>query len=142
MGEAVGLADDEVVEGVLRVQSRFVPQLRGLLHRGLDAHGLVATEVRDGDRRGGLLGELVVHDDAIRGDLFTDVGEGLHDRQPQTLVDLCGGEIVRDLEIKRRSHHTGRNRQAQEALKLRGDPVVVDEELLHRGPDRNVGLGW
>ncbi|MNI87755.1 hypothetical protein D3C73_1449800 [compost metagenome] len=83
----------------------------------------------------------MVHDDAVGGHLFTDVSECFHDRQPQALVDLCGGEVVRDLEVEGRGHHSGGNGQAQEPLELGGHSVVRLEKLLHSGPDRDVGLG-
>jgi hypothetical protein len=139
--ESVGLTDDEVVERVLGVEARLVAQRSGLLHGGLDAHGILSPEVRNRDRRGRLLGEFVVDDDAERRDLVADVRQRLHDGEPQALVDLRRGEVVRHVEVEGRRHHTGRHRKAQEPLQLGSDAVIVDQQLLHRGPDRDVGLG-
>jgi hypothetical protein len=104
MREAVGLADDEVVEGVLRVQTGFVAQRRGLLDGevrtcGLGTRRVDAAEIRHGDGGRRLVGEFVVHDHAEGGDLVSDVGEGLHHRHAQSLVDLRGRQIVGDVEV-------------------------------------------
>ena len=127
--EAVGLADDEVVERVLRVQARLVAHGARLLHRRLDARG------------GRLIGELMVHDNAERGDLAAGLRETLHERNPQTLVDLGRGEVVGHIQVQRRAHHTGGHRQGEEAVQLRGDTVVICQDLEHLVPDRDVGVG-
>ncbi len=111
VGEPVGLADHEVVEGVLRVEPRLVADRRRLLLDGGDSTraGSCRADAKSatGDGHRLLLHHVVVHGDAEGGDLVADPGERLHDRESEALVDLSGGEIVGNLEVERRGHHAG-----------------------------------
>ena len=149
MGEAVGLADDEVVERVLRVQARVAARERRMRHRASLAIGW--RMARRGRRRCDCTGIGAVrwlsassgftttrNVVARRLRLLVDPRERLHDRRAHALVDLRGGQVVRNVEVEGSAHDALGNGEVQEALQLRSDAVVVGELVEHGRPDRNI----
>ena len=145
--EPVGLADDEVVEGVLRVQARVAARGRGdrvgrLVDRGPhDRHRGEGRPRLDRDRRRQMrVDQLGVDDDAEgrRGRLGVDVREGLHDGAAQALVERFGGERVRHVEVERSAHHALCDGEAQKPLHLRRDALIAVEVLEHGRPHRDI----
>ena len=146
MGEAVGLADDEVVEAVLGVQPGVVrPFRRCTLEdrlwggRGFDV-GLALDRFLC--RAQGLLLELGVDHDVERGhgDGIAELAHRGEQRHPHPHVKHAGGEFVRHFEVEGAGRDALGFHQVQEAVQHGSDGVIGLQQSQNRPPCFADGL--
>ncbi len=146
VSEPVGLADDEVVEGVLRVQARVgsrrgVRRLDGFL--GSAVNGCRGRGCQRHDRCQVRLGQVRVHDHtesrhALATAIF-GVCERLEDRRAHPLIDLRCGQLIGNIEVEGSTHDALRHREIEESFELRSDAIVPAHDLQCGSPNRNIG---
>ena len=142
MSEAVGRADDECVEGVLRVE------------RGLGGRSLDSTDCRGGRGSGGnrslglgicsgrnlfvffaevvVCPEFWVHDNAERRDVHRVIPKRLHNGNAEAMVEHFTCELARNLDVEHVADGALRLCEVKESAHLRQNSRI----LIELGDDR------
>ena len=134
VGEAVGAADDEVVEVVLRVQAGVGSATADVLIDGGGAlvgsvYGLLELDRRLGGLRvtAGWISGLTTIAKLVTSGSSSIVRERIEQGNADALLEHAAGEFVGHLEVEGAGHNALRLDQVDEAVQLRSDAVVGAE---------------